>query len=256
MKKLLSLLLALALVFSLLALTSCRKEEDEAEKDEPKTMEKLAGKTPEELYAYAQELLSAASSYSVFSDQVITMQAQGQSASFNQTVDTKVNGEDTYTKTNNDLSPMANMEVWYVDGMLYANTLGQKVKAEMDKSDFMEEYMNVDPSESTLLDIPTSWFDNLKFEEDGDRWVLRFNISGQKYTEIFQNVGMDGAVIDGDVTYKIYFDAEGTLKELVATFDMTISGISARCVSKSTITIEPITITPPADADTYQLTQI
>ena len=252
MKKIISLLLALTLAFSMLALVSCNSSDDDSNGG-GKTVEKLAGKTPEELYELSRTKLAAATSYSVDSQQVITMSSAGESMTMNQTVVTKVNGNDSYMKSNNDTESSANMEVWYVDGMIYSSMLGMKIKAEMDKDAYMEEYMGTDPSETTLLDIPESWFENIKFEKEGDKWVLKFVVSGAKYTEVFENVGLGGE-ITGDVIYKLYFDGEGNIEKMSTVFDMTMMGIQAHCDSVSYIKLENVTITPPADADSYQLT--
>ena len=239
------------MLFSVFALVSCNSSDDDD--GSKKTVEKLAGKTPEELYELSRTKLAEATSYSVDSTQVITMTAGTESMTMNQSVISKIDGNNSYIKTNNDMESLANIEVWYIDGMLYGSLYGQKIKAEMDKEAFMQEYMDTDPSESTLLDIPESWFENIKFEKDGDSWVLKFVVSGAKYTEVFENVGFGGE-ISGNVKYNLYFDNEGNIQKMTTVFDMTMDGIQAHCDSVSYITIEQVTITPPEDADSYQLT--
>lgn len=245
MKKLFIVLLALTLAFASFSLVSCDKE------DGSKFVETLSGKTPEELYELSQAKLKEATSYSITSSQVITMTAGGQKVTMNQSVVTKINGDNSYVKATNDFTPDANMESWYVDGIVYAAMNGVKNKAEISKEVYMKEYMNADPSESTLLDIPESWFKNIKFKQEGKDWVLVFDVDGSKWTETLGNIGL-GGTIDGNVKYKMYFDDNGNIGKLTTTFSMTVSGVKATCVSESIIKIENVTITPPADADSYQ----
>ncbi|MBQ7778943.1 MAG: hypothetical protein IJ404_00465 [Clostridia bacterium] len=245
MKKLLLILLALTLAFSSFSLVSCDKE------DGKKFIETLKGKTPEEIYELSRTKLKDATSYSVTASQVITMTANGQTLTMNQSVISKINGDNSYVKMTNDYTSSANMEAWYVDGIVYSSMAGVKAKAEISKEKFMEEYMNTDPSESTLLDIPESWFADIKFEADGKGWALNFVVDGEKWSEVLGNVGL-GGTISGNVNYKLHFDDDGNIEKLTTTFDMTVSGVKASCVSESIIKIENVTITPPEDADSYQ----
>ncbi len=245
MKKIISLLLAL--VLSTLVLVSCG--------DSDNGVATLDGKTPEELYELSQQSLAAATSYTVNATQVITMSAGGQSMTINQVVISEINGDEAHLKATNDMESSMNMEVWYVDGIVYSSMFGIKAKAEVDKEAFMEEYMDKDPSESTLLDIPESWYKNIKFQKTGDDWYIKFVISGEKYTEYFAEAGL-GGTITGDVTHKVFFDDDGNLEKITTSFDLDMQGISAHCDSISTVTIGNVTITAPADADSYQAVDI
>ena len=255
MKKIISLLLALTLAFSLLALSSCdRGDDDDNVGGDPNVRETLAGKTPEQLYELSKAKLSEATSYSLNSTQVIKMTYEGEEMTMNQTVISTVNGDNSYSKLYSDMAVM-DMEVWYVDGMLYSSMEGMKVKAPMDKDAYMEEYMGTDAGEETLFDIPTSWFNDVKFEKEDTKWVLNFLVSAEKYNEILDSSELGGE-ITGDVVCKIYFDADGNIEKMIVTFDMTIMGVSAHCDSVSYITIGNVTVTPPADADSYTLTSL
>ena len=255
MKKIISLLLALTLALSLLALTSCNKgDDDDNGSNNSNTATTLAGKTPEELYEISKTKLEEATNYSVNASQVIKMTYNGEEITTNQTVICTVSGDNSYSKIYSDMAGM-NMEVWYVDGMLYSSLAGIKTKAPMDKDAFMEEYMGADASENTLLDIPESWFKDIKFEKEDTKWVLNFVITAEKYNEILDNADIGGE-ITGDVICKIYFDNEGNIEKMITTFDMTTMGVTAHCDSVAYITIGNATVTPPADADSYTLTSI
>ncbi len=246
MKKILLILLALTLAFSSLALVSCDKEEDGAN-----FVATLNGKTPKELYELSREALREAKSYSVTASQVITMTANGQKLTINQTVISKLNGDNSYMKATNDYVSDANMEAWYVDGIVYSSMAGVKAKAEITMEEYMQNYMGKDPSESTLLNIPESWFKDIKFREEKYGWSLNFVVDGTKYTEFFGNLGLNVSV-SGNVKYTIFFDEDGNVEKLNSVFDANASGVKAHYVTESIIKIEPVTITPPADADSYQ----
>ncbi len=246
MKKILLILLALTLAFSSLGLVSCDKEEDGAN-----FVATLNGKTPKELYELSRGILQEATSYSVTASQVITMTANGQKLTMNQTAISKLNGDNSYMKMTNDFVSDANMEAWYVDGIVYSSMAGVKAKAEITKEEYMQNYMNTDPSETTLLDIPESWFKDIKFKEEKDGWSLNFVVDGTKYTELFGNLGLNASV-SGNVKYTLFFDEDGNVEKLNSVFDANVSGVKAHYVTESIIKIEPVTITPPADADSYQ----
>ncbi len=250
MKRILSLLLALTLAFSVFALVSCNKGgDDDSGNAGAGKIETLAGKTPEELYEVSKTKLAEATSYSVSTTQVITMEG----ITMNQTAISKVDGDNSYVEMTNDTTPITNMKVWYVDGMMYMDTYSGKSKCEYSKEQYMEEYMGADPSESTLLDIPESWFTDVKFEKEGESWVLNFVISAAKYNELLDNLSLNGT-ISGDVVYKLYFDNNGNMTKLTTAFDMVVSGFTAHCDQVSYITVESVNVTVPADADSYQLT--
>ncbi len=243
MKRIITFLLCIALAVSMLALVSC---------EGGNTASTLDGKTPEELYEASQQKLKEADAFYVSATQTIVMSAGGESMDFVQLVESKISGDDLYMKTSNDLDPSIAMEVTYVDGVMYGEIGGSKVKGTFDKEAFMNQYIKEDPSESTLLDIPESWFENIKFEKEGNGWALKFVVSGDKYTEVYANLGVEGATIVGDVDFRIYFDNDGNLEKLVASIDMEVLGVSAHCDSVSLITIGDVEITAPEDADTYR----
>jgi len=251
MKKIISLALTLVLMFSVFALVSCNGGDNTDDTLNAQTAETLAGKTPEQLYEASQEKLKEATEYSITTTQVITMSGM----TMNQTVINKISGDNCYVKMTNDTTPMTNMEVWYVNGMMYMNLYNGKIKGEYDKEQYMQEYMGKDPSESTLLDIPESWYKDIQFKKDGDAWMLEFVISAEKYNELFENIDLGGSIA-GDVVYKLYFDTEGNMDKLTTSFDMTVQGVSAHCDQVSNIVVENVTVTAPADADSYQTTTL
>ena len=275
MKKLISLLLMLALLISSLALVSCDEFDSDADKEgssvknpsnsdddddeessskKPKTKETLADKTPEELYELAMEKLEDTDEFSITSTQLITINYEGQSLDMTQTMIQKFNGDDGYVKTMSDNT--LNYETWYVDGVSYVNMEGYKIKCALSKEDYMEQYMEADPQESTLLDIPESWFTDIKFTKSGSDWVLKFDVDADQLNNLLGNIGMEYGTIDDDVIYRVFFDDEGNMKKVTMEFDMTIEmygeTYTAHCTTDSIVVIENVTIELPDDAHLYE----
>ena len=245
MKKIISLLLTLTLAFSILSLVSCKGGEDGNSVETAKTLD---GKTPKELHDALKANLKNATDCSITSNQIIT--ADG--FEMNQTIIMKLDGDNGYVEIIDESDPSSTVLVWYVDGMLYANYGGQKVKCAYDKDKYMETYMGTNPSESTLLDIPDNWFTDTEFEKDGDCWVLRFVMGADSYNQLLDTLNVEGT-ITGNVTYKLYFNTDGSINKLTTAFDMNVDGVNAHCDEVSYIAIDNITITAPQDADSYQL---
>ena len=271
MKKFLALLLCAVFAFSLVCMTSCDGE------DTAKILDTLAGKTPEELYDASVAALATATSYEVSGNTDIDMKMsiRGQDATMimKQTSISKANGEETYVKSsaNGEMTFMGQtvpledtdfMEVWYVDGVCYSDMWGVKAKATVDMDEFKQKYMDTDPGEETLLDLPESWFKDIKFEKVDGGYVLNFTVKGEEYTELFGDMFADmdiEFVIDGDVEYKIFFDKDGNLTKTTADFAMSytmtiemmsVSG-TAVCTSVSTVSLKEVTIEAPANADEF-----
>ena len=217
-------------------------------------VEELNGMTPEELYAHTQELMSEATSFSSETTQEIAMEAGGSKMTMNQSVISKQNGYDLYVKSENDMGA-GEMEITYVDGMYYENNNGRKIKTPISVDDMERYYSDLygtDGSYSTaLLNIPGEWFDDLTFVKDGDHYTVTIIVPAEEYTELVGKMGISGAEFTEDVEYVIYFSEDGELEKAVTTFDLDVMGVSAHCVSVSVFELGEVTITAPADADSY-----
>ena len=252
MKRTLAFILCLLLCLSV-CLAGCSEGNQESGDN---GIIKVAGKTPEELYAEALAELKTATSFEAITTQKIVMKAEGQTETMNQTAISRQNGYDVYFKTENDMTPQAEMEVTYVGGVYYLKQNGQKYKMSI-SHDEMDElisqmYGGSSAAEQTLLSIPEEWFKDVAFEKDGSSYTMTIKVAAEKYTELIGNMGISGATFTSDVEYKVYFDANGNLQKTTATFTFDVYGVQCDCVSTSVITIANITISAPADADSYQ----
>ena len=251
MKKLTALLLALFCVFSLFSMTAC---DEEGAKD----LKALNGKTPEELYNFTLEKLANIQSYEMQTSQDIAIKGEASSMAMTTSIIAKVAGDNAYSKISaNIFGFQTDTETWYVDGVVYTSVLDEKTKATVSKQEFLDEYFNTDTEESSLLDIPKSWFKDITFKPDGDSYYLNFVVSGSEFNELFDDADLEEADINGDVSYKVYFDKEGNLSKIITTFDMTVdmglgTPVNASCVSTSHIRLDDtIVITAPEDAADY-----
>ncbi len=251
MKKRIAWILSVILTLSLCtaSMTSCLGEDSA-----------LDGQTPLEAYTAALEAINTSKNYEMVSEQEISMKMNvaGQTVDQEQTqtIEQKMNGDNIYVKVGGSA---LEMETWYVDGMLYTSTSGVKAKAKISLEEYQEQYMG--ESESTILDIPDDWFDGVKFETKDGKKCLEFAISGEQYSSLVGNVfdsmglgEMDGSI--SDVTYCVYFDADGNISKILCDFSMefTMQGIEVEATyhTVSTLKVGSVEeITAPADADSY-----
>lgn len=109
-------------------------------------------------------------------------------------------------------------------------------------------------AEGALMNIPSDWFVDVKFTKVSDNeYYLEFIVSGEEYKEY-----MNGALNDmvngiENISYKVYFNGEGTLGSIVTTFEMEIMGVTASVTSTSTISnIGTTQITAPETDESWQ----
>ena len=255
MKKTLALILCLMLCMSLF-LVGCGDNEggNGGNGGNAGGISTLAGKTPEQLYAAAMDSLKNASSYECVSTQVIEMSAQCQSMTMNQKVTTKQDGYDVYLKTENDMSPESEVEITYVDGVYYLNANGQKTKRTISHEEMdamVGQIYGEDVSTQTLIPIPEEQFNNITFQQEGSSYTLTFVVEADYYTSVMENMSLSGVSFEEDVKYVVYFDADGNLEKVVATMTYNVSGVKCVATSTTLISLGNVTISAPADADSY-----
>lgn len=254
MKKLLALLLCLMLVCSAFVLTSCDEPDlpKDSEDDDSNTLATLNDKTPEELYEETLERISSITNYEMTTSQVITMNVNGKDMTVNQSISAKMDGQEQYVKATNDTASEANMEIWYVDEWLYTINRGSQVKANISYEKMQTEYApEGSDSSSALMNIPEHWFKDVLFQKEGDLYYIEFIVSGSEYLQYMQSTALGDLVKDAtDISYKVYFDADGNLENIVTECDYTVSQsgttVEAHLVATTTISnIGNVTITPP-----------
>ena len=249
MKKLLSALLSVIMIVSLLALTSCGGGDGNQ-------VETLNGKTPEEVYQASLETAKNLTSFSMTADQVITMTMGEEKMEMTQTVISKLDGHNSYSKIANSMGGSA--ETWYVDDVLYTVSGNQKIKVNIAWEDYVAEYMPEGATaENAIMNVPEDWFvDGMKFNKvDDGRYCLNFDVDSEKVIDYMSESfgSMFGAInAVGNFKYEMYFDENGNFSECNISAELEMEGVTATIVSSSKITdINSTTVTAPTDADSF-----
>ena len=250
--------------------------DDNNDNDEPSTndkggLEELNGKTPEQLYAQASQKINSVDNLTMIANQDIymTMEQNGETMeqAVKQSIVQKYNGNDFSLVTQNEMGS-GQMNCQYVDGMVYnvQFTDGRRIKYEATPEQLYEK-LNMDPSESKVLTIPVSWFnEDVAFfeDEDNDRYYIEFSLDGDQYELLFDNMAALGnAGIDevSDVKHRVYFTKDGDLQSMIseASMQMESQGIKVDCRFVTTTIFTNIgstVVEVPVNADSYMLVDI
>ena len=264
MKKFLAILMCATLLLSCLMLSACEAEDilkdvidetDESgefvldETDENGNLKTLGGKLPKELYKDAFELLNSATNFTMTAKQLISMEIEGEKIEVTQTVFQKADGDNAYFKSSGVEG--AEMEGWYVDGVVYTQKNGEKIKAELSKEDYYKNFLGNDANEDKVFDIPESWFVDITIKPDGDEYYIAFTVSGAEYSELFKKTDLNASLAE-NVDYKVYFDKDGKILRMETDFSMEVEGVVANTHSESIFeNVGTTEVTAPADADSY-----
>ena len=261
MKKFLALIMCVVLLTSCFMLSACDEVEDEIkdvidemvdETDENGDFKTLGGKTPEQLYADASALLKQATNFTQKATQKIDMNFEGETISVEQIVFQKLDGDNSYFKTSGVEG--AEMEGYYVDGVIYAKMNGVKNKATLSKEDYYKKFLGESADESKIFDLPESWFTDISIKPDGDKYYIEFMVSGEEYAKVIsKGAGNVNFSLADNISYKVYFTKDGKILELITDFSMVVEGVETKVHSVSAFSDVGTTapIEAPADADSY-----
>ena len=254
MKKIITITLTILLLFSMLCLSSCDSilQKIGLVDEKPSEVATVAGKTPKELMQTTTEVLNNTTNYTSKTKQVISYSSNGQvGQSFTNTT-IKSDGNNSYILV--DTNGYTSMEVWYVDGMCYISTQGQKVKAPLSIEEYKEHILESNVTLESLIDPEDAQFDNAVFKAKGDYWTITFSVDSEIMEKIYQDVfGITGITFDGDINFTWYFDDDGNLIKNATAFDYTMNGIKMKSESVVTYDFAPVTISPPDDANSFTL---
>ena len=251
MKKIISIILTLTLLISTLSLVSCAKVKD------GDTVERLATKTPSELYTSEMNAIAKAFVYSITTTQVITQTTASGTKTTTDTVINETDGYNAYSKTESDTNPSSNVEAWCVDGTLYTVLMGKKGKTSYSLDNFISKYMSANVLNSSVIRLNNDSFGDAIFVRKDGFWTVKLTLSADYYSQILTSSGISGTLNltrlpSGDVVYEIYFNDDGKLQKTSASYDINVAGAKARCTATTTIKIGNVNITAPADASSYQ----
>lgn len=258
MKKFLTMIMCAALLLSCLMISACDEQDvmDELikeindETDANGDLKTLGGKTPEQLYKDASELINKATNFTMTSKQLISMDIEGEKIDVVQNIFQKIDGDNSYFETSGVEG--AEMEGWYVDGVVYAQHAGEKVKATISMDDYYEKFLGSAPSENKIMNIPESWFVDITIKQSGEEYYTEFTVSGAEYAKVIGNAKLDAEVAE-NVVHKVYFNKDGKILRMETDFTITADGVVAQTHTESIFENVGTTekITAPADADSY-----
>ena len=249
-------------------------DDTEADSGDEDILETLNDQTPFEVYSsFGAKLEAVTGNCTVTSSSrtVTTMVVMNQNidAVTDISMVVKTNGKNSYSKSTTSTSASgANvetvMETWYVDGVIYTTDGTQKLKLEITEEEARELVYGDAAGESSIMDIPESWFEGVCFERQKDgTFVMKINMSGDRMEEAIDRLGLatEVGLEISDIKYEYKLDKTGMMLGCEAKYTMEMSDASENSLysgsAEGTIsttysnmgTTEEITA--PADADTY-----
>lgn len=241
---------------------------------EEEILELLEDKTPFEVYSsFNTKLEATADNCTVTTSSVVntTMTVLGQNVDAVTDISllTKTNGNNMYAKTTSvtvasGVNAENVTEIWYVDGVLYKNDGSQKVKVAVTEEQARELVYGDAASESTVMDIPESWFEGVCFEKQADgNFIMKINMSGDRMEEAIDRLGLAAEVglEISDIKYEYKLDKYGMILGCEAKYTMEMDDNSGSSLYSGSAegTMSTVysdmgnteEITAPADADSY-----
>ena len=223
--------------------------------------------TPMQLYSGAYEKTQNAKSMDFDMEMDIEMTAQGETMNVSTVGNSKMDISDAEAPKMSAAMTMAiplqgevEMNMTFVDGYFYMDTMGQKIKSKADLS--LAQKMMGNNNSVQLLN-PNDLMD-IKAKKDGENTILTFTCKTDATNDLLNNMlaGSLGATGGSSFTYKKFegymvVDKDGMVKDssFQAEADMTVSQQTMSMNMEMKLTInsigEPVTIAKPADADSY-----
>ncbi len=262
MKKISAIILVLVMAVSVFSFSSCgllgggntfgNGDSAENNEEQRELVSTLNGQGPEEIYSSALTKTKSLFNFEFDTTQKITMGVFGSEITTTQYVTAKFDGTNIYIKVSNDMVPGANMEVWFVDGVCYAIGEGHKVYTTISEEEFENDFLAEGSFdiEEALMNVPKDWFKDLQFVKEGEHsFYLDFEMDASDYMEYMGGTELGGMLegsVNVDVSYKVYFDGEGNLGNIVTSFIMDMAGIREEVESISVVkNIGTTTVTAP-----------
>lgn len=234
----------------------------------------LNGMTPYEVYSqFDEKLASLASNCTIVTvsdvNSVIVIPNNDPVISTNYIeIIGATNGDNAYYKSVMRTSVLGQtvedvIETWYVDGVLYTQSEGKKIKMEITKEQAQKVVYGEDEDSGKIIDIPKSWFNDVSFEKQKDgTYIMNIDMSGSRLSSAIRRLGITSGELDiSDIKYAYKVDADGMIVAANGEYTMELGGneggteYSASAVGTMETkysnfgTTKEITI--PADADSY-----
>ncbi|MGM9631895.1 MAG: hypothetical protein ACI3XL_02240 [Eubacteriales bacterium] len=266
MKKYLVLLLCICTVFSSVIFASCEEGSTtttttptKQEAEVPTPVETLNGQTPIELYSAAVEEVEQASGIEFSTVLTMEMLTEGKEPTvFTQSVIVKSDLQNSYVKTTNDKYPDTDTELWFVDGTLFVTDVTGNHQLCISASDYREQYApEGSEKDSILLNCPEKWFENATLTKDElENYCLEFVVSGKEYWDNVKDGMITSEIMSlavQNVDYKVYFDEDGNLTQIVTEFEIVFGSITTKYTSTTDVNLNAeIEITAPEGSENWE----
>lgn len=208
---------------------------------------KHAGMRADEAYLSSSDALESAIEYEIITERRVSSTDGLETVSQDRATYRRKNGR-FYMQNADTSNPLLNMEGWYIDGFSYASYRSMKIKTPVTLS----EYVASNGSAAAYLPrIDDSLLKKLKFEGDGEKFIT-LTLSAAQYTELFGESGIGGE-IDGEITYKVTFDADGRVTSTHTSFYMKVKETRLYSETKTTFSFSSPDIDLPDNAEEFTL---
>ena len=203
-------------------------------------VDKLAGKTPKEMYDATLRALEAMSEYHIVFKMTNKVNFGGEPLVSESSEEYIVNGSNSYKKYVSYSDEIE--EIWFVDGMTYRSTSAGKDKSNSGTQTIL-------PMDAVIFPLKDTYFTDAKFVKLEDGYKLEISINKEDYAEYAW-----GELADAPL-YVLTYDDKGNILS---------ASLSVIYGASNSATIEEITqtefkecgtsseISAPADADTYR----
>lgn len=201
MKKILAIIMAMFLLVATVGCSNGSGDDTDYFESGKKGVEKLAGKTPKEIYDASIEYIKKLENYEILIESDYKTSYEDEINEESSTTLHKCSGDTFYYLYKAD-----HYEEFFIhDGnVLYKKINNISEKEEISYSDFMKNWGSITES-GMLIELGESNFKKKLFVSEGDEYYLDFLISEEEYAEI-----ADGSV-EAPVTYRVYFDKDGNI---------------------------------------------
>lgn len=210
---------------------------------------RVSGMTAEEAYQAARDALGAADEYEIITERLVTSTDGAETVSSERSTYRK-HGDSIYMQNANLSNPKQNMEGWYVGGISYASFATMKVKMAVEPEKYFSE--NPERASDFLPDLDGDVLDGKKFEKCDGGYLVTLELSRNQYEALFGTLGIGGE-IDGEVTFKMFFDADANVTATETVFFMKVSGVRLYSVSRASIAFDSEPISAPENEDDFEL---
>ena len=201
MKKILAIIMAMLLLLAAVGCNNGNGNVTDSAGNVKKGVEKLAGKTPKEIYNASIEYIKKLENYEILIESDYKTAYEDEINEESSTTLHKCSGDTFYYLYKAD-----HYEEFFIhDGKsLYKNINNISEKEEISYSDFMKGWGSITEA-GMLIALADSNFEKKLFISEGDEYYLDFLISEEEYTEIA------GGSVEAPVTYRVYFNKDGNV---------------------------------------------